>query len=50
MIPPLRRRCPRCGHRGWTTRFEAVRVEGDRLVVCPACDHRFEPAEKPWYR
>ncbi|WP_324661939.1 hypothetical protein [Haloarcula sediminis] len=50
MMPPLRRRCPQCGHRDWTPRFEAVRVDGTHRIVCPACGHRFEPVEKPWLR
>ncbi|MFC6755651.1 MULTISPECIES: hypothetical protein [Haloarcula] len=48
MIPPLRRRCPQCGHRDWTTRFETVREDGARFVVCPACAQQFEPVETPW--
>ncbi|MDS0258370.1 hypothetical protein NDI56_02970 [Haloarcula sp. S1CR25-12] len=48
MMPPLRRRCPRCGHRDWTTRFPVDTDEGERRVTCPACGHRFEPAERPW--
>jgi len=48
MLPPLRRRCPRCEHRDWAVRFRAVHINGARVVVCPVCDHRFETVEKPW--
>ena len=48
MIPPLRRRCPQCGHRDWTVRFGAEYVDGSRVAVCPACGHRFETVEAPW--
>lgn len=46
MMPPFVRRCPACGHLGLALRFE--RVEGGDRVSCPACEHRFEPFERPW--
>jgi len=50
VIPPLRRRCPRCGHRDWTERFAVTGDPGSRLLVCPSCGHQFEPAARPWLR
>ncbi|WP_254838933.1 hypothetical protein [Natronomonas marina] len=48
MIPPLVRRCPDCGYRGWSRRFAVVTVDGTRRVECPSCGHRFEPLDHPW--
>jgi transcription elongation factor Elf1 len=46
MIPPLFRRCPECGHWSWSGRFPVVAAVDERsLVECPACGHRFEPAD-----
>ncbi|MFC6974178.1 hypothetical protein ACFQL1_05030 [Halomicroarcula sp. GCM10025709] len=46
MIPPLVRRCPNCGHVGWSRRF-AVVEQSPQVVACPACDHRFETVDNP---
>jgi rRNA maturation protein Nop10 len=46
MMPPLVRRCPDCGHA--TLSFRFTWVEGGDRLECPACDHRFEPADRPW--
>jgi len=48
VFPPLRRRCPQCGHGDWSGRFGAAERDGHRIVVCPACGDRFEPIDQPW--
>jgi transposase len=48
MIPPAVRRCPSCGHIGRTGGFGAETVGVSRIVVCPACGHRFDPVDQPW--
>ncbi|MEZ3167494.1 hypothetical protein ABNG02_09175 [Halorubrum ejinorense] len=46
MMPPIVRRCPECGTRGWSRRFAVVGGEdGRRSVECPSCGHRFEPID-----
>ncbi|MBX0296064.1 hypothetical protein [Haloarcula nitratireducens] len=48
MMPPFIRRCPDCGHVGWTRSFRVETDErGRRLVECPSCQHRFEPVDNP---
>jgi len=49
MIPPIVRRCPECGTRGWSRRFAVVDTDTDRrLVECPECGYRFEPVDNPY--
>jgi DNA-directed RNA polymerase subunit RPC12/RpoP len=47
MIPPFLRRCPDCGKTGLARSFETVDTDGERLVECPRCGHRFEPVDRP---
>jgi transposase len=47
MIPPIVRRCPRCGHLARAARFEFVTGATGRLVECPVCGHQYEPVENP---
>ncbi|WP_424000470.1 hypothetical protein ACOZ4I_13745 [Haloarcula salina] len=48
MIPPLVRRCPDCGHLGWSRRFTVVEDGAPRRVACPDCGHEFAVADSPW--
>lgn len=50
MIPPLIRRCPDCGHVSLSRRFRAITDDGQRLIECPACEHRIEPIDDPWLK
>jgi transcription elongation factor Elf1 len=46
MLPPLVRRCPDCGHIGWSRRFTVVE-RSPQVVACPSCGHRFETIDNP---
>jgi len=48
MMPPLVRRCPECGHVGWSGEFDDVDRGTGGLVECPSCRHRFETVDRPW--
>jgi len=46
VIPPLVRRCTECGHVTWGHRFASVGTDdGEEVVECPSCGHRFQPLD-----